>query len=193
MLFVGQSVTCLGNVSGTVTAIRTQDGVITMAVITASNWLLANNKPPIFYMNPASVVPLFKCGDMISCTFGKGEIKEIRNDGVFVVTLANWFLADGKSPILYLQESALSKYTSGKEVVPDLVDSKTYVEECITKATLYKNEATDFYKAGDYASARGKYLEALGAMHYLHSDLSNAEKANVFEMVSCARYVEPLR
>jgi hypothetical protein len=182
-MFVGQSVICLGNVAGVVKNVRSQDGVV---IVEATKWFLANNKPPVFYMNPADVIPLFRVGDMISCSFGKGEIKEVRNDGIFVVTLANWALADGKSPILYLQESSISKYAP-VHAVPPLVDSKSYVEDSIAKAVNYKNEATEFYKAADYISARGKYLEALGAMHYLHSDLSNEEKASVFELVRINR------
>lgn len=52
---------------------------------------------------------LFQVGDKVTCNFGNGEILEIRTDGVYVVTLFNWFMADGKSPKLYLQESAIKK------------------------------------------------------------------------------------
>jgi hypothetical protein len=168
MFFVGQSVVCLGNVHGKVIGVRSSSSGLEQdtIIVEPCKWLLANNKPPTFYMNPKDVTAGFKVGEMISCSFGKGEIKEIRTDGVYVVTLANWALATGKSPILYLQESAIKRYSAQPETtVPDLVDSKSYVEECIAKATQFKNEAADYYKKSNFEGARGKYLEALGAMH----------------------------
>lgn len=57
---------------------------------------------------------LIQIGDKVTCNFGTGEILDIRNDGVYVVTLMNWFMADGKSPKLYLQASAIKKVESLK-------------------------------------------------------------------------------
>ena len=45
--------------------------------------------------------------EKVSCTFGKGYITEIRSDGIHVVKLDNWKLANGKSPTCYLNKASL--------------------------------------------------------------------------------------
>jgi hypothetical protein len=114
-------------------------------IVEPKKWVLANGKAPLFYMNQKDVKILFLVGDEINCTFGNGRIKEIRvsedsNTCVFVVTLSNWILANGKSPILYLQENALChlKYHDTNMIVDNKLK---YAEDSITKATMLKNEA----------------------------------------------------
>ena len=158
-MFIGQSVITLGNIAGTIKAIRSEDGVV---IIEPTSWKLANNCTPVFYMNPKDVKTLFAVDDMVSCSFGKGQIKDIRADGIHIVTLANWALADGKSPVLYMQESALSKYVP---TIDKPIKQSNYVQDCLEKAQRFKTEATSFYKSSNFEQARGKYLEALGALH----------------------------
>ncbi len=43
----------------------------------------------------------------VACTYGTGFIKEVRGD-CYVVLLTNWALAQGQSPTMYMQESALT-------------------------------------------------------------------------------------
>jgi hypothetical protein len=52
--------------------------------------------------------------------YGKGTIKEIRSDGMVVVSPDSWLLAHGKAPIFYLNSKdvcALSKPLDNSEVL----------------------------------------------------------------------------
>eukprot|EP01041_Mallomonas_annulata_P004313 gene4313-8577_t len=106
-LFMGQMVeTPYGN--GIIKEKREND-----LVVIPSNWALNNDKPPTFYMNPKDITPVLKIGDKVSCLFGKGVLVDIRySDTIHVVTISNWLLANGKSPILYVNHSMLTKDTS---------------------------------------------------------------------------------
>ena len=71
---------------------------------------LAYGQKPTFYMRETEVKPLFSVNDRVTTVYGTGKVDEIReSDGVYIVTLYNWALADGKSPTLYLQGEALGK------------------------------------------------------------------------------------
>lgn len=105
----GDKVTCNFG-SGQVQDVRA-DGVY---VVTLSNWFMADGKSPTLYLQESALTKIqgsssFTKGDKVTCNFGTGELLDIRADGVYVVTLFNWFMADGKSPKLYLQESAIKK------------------------------------------------------------------------------------
>lgn len=139
---------------GKITLIRLHD-----LVVVPLNWLMAGGQKPTFYMNNKDVKPYYNIGMSVQCSFGQGEVKEIRNDGIYVVTLKNWQLADGKSPTLYLNETSLS--------IPSVVPTKSVVPEqsasdkCIEKAMTLKQEASEYFKSGDNEKARMKYLEAV--------------------------------
>lgn len=159
---------------GESTVIETRDDVIT--ICEPNKWKLATSKPPTYYLNKNDVKPFYAIGEKVSCVWGHGAIQNIREDGVYVVTLNNWTLADGKSPTLYLQESALSKIVKKKK------DKKNFMEECIKKAVGLKAEAGKLFNAGKYAEAYEKYLASLTAMHTQSPEnLTNRERAMVFE------------
>jgi hypothetical protein len=138
----GDKVTCNFG-SGTVQDVRA-DGVY---VVTLSNWFMADGKSPTLYLQESALTKIvvgksstFTKGDKVTCNFGTGELLDIRADGVYVVTLFNWFMADGKSPKLYLQESAIKKvgecvYNYGGRVVSGVVF-------CTTCNTYHSSNST---------------------------------------------------
>jgi hypothetical protein len=162
-------------------------------------------------MNPADVKPWFCVGDEIVCAFGEGTIEDIRlNDAMYIVQLRNWKLATGKSPIIYMQESSFWKPNKDKATNSTQETStpkkESYTEDCIAAASKCKGDATDLFKKGDFEAAKTKYLEALRALQvtyikyrvqntivllkslsvvkqYLEDDLTNEQKARVFEQV----------
>lgn len=69
-----------------------------------AEWLLDLQESPITKFDDSVVV-----GDFVLTSFGEGKVIQVRGDNVFVVTLSNWILAHGKSPVLFLQKGAISK------------------------------------------------------------------------------------
>lgn len=146
-----------------------------------SNWLLANDQQPIFYMNPKDVKPFFNVGDQIKCAFGFGVIDSIRDgDGIYVATLTNWALADGKSPTLYLNEQALTKEVAEKEKKPE--KKLIGFNDVYPQSLQIKDTAKDLFQEKRYTEAKIKYLEALEKMRTIETELSNDEKAKFVEM-----------
>ena len=137
-----------------------------------TNWVMARETKPTFFMNPKDVKPLYVIGSLVSLTYGDGVITGFReSDCMYIVELSNWRLAQGQSPSLYLQESALSltlntddgEKTKAEELVPE-PPRTSYAETCIANAISIKEEAGIFYKKMDYNSAKDKYLKALEAI-----------------------------
>lgn len=137
-----------------------------------TNWVMARETKPTFFMNPKDVKPLFVIGSLVSLTYGDGVITGFReSDCMYIIELSNWRLAQGQSPSLYLQESALSLTPTNdesernqvKEIVPE-PPRTSYAETCIANAILIKEEAGIFYKKMDYNAAKDKYLKALEAI-----------------------------
>lgn len=157
-MFVGQKVITPYGV-GSVQEIRSNGQL----VVVPSNWKLANNQKPTFYMNAASVKPFFGIDENIVCSFGAGVVKDIRDeDGIYVVTLTNWQLANGKSPTLYLNEQSLmrpsSKHDEKKEPGPNsfaLVYKDAMAEKDLAKAA---------YLAKRFEEAKLRYATAVDTM-----------------------------
>lgn len=145
---------------GIVKEIRQKDSIV---LVEPKNWLLANKKPPTFYLNPKDVKSLYNINDKIHCSFGAGTIHEIRTDGIYVVKLGDWKLADGKSPTLYLNQSSLKIAKSFKEDVKKM----SHTDECLEKSLRIKTEATLLFEQKDYAGAKTKYFEALSALQVI--------------------------
>lgn len=104
--------------------------------------------------------------------FGPGSVRELRGDGVVVVTLSDWRLADGKSPLLFLQPASVTKI--------DLVAEK------LKRGAALKTAAAVRYGAGDWSGALDAYLEAVQEIRYLGDNLRNEERAAVFmQTVAC--------
>eukprot|EP01038_Epipyxis_sp_PR26KG_P006736 gene6736-9230_t len=181
-----------------------QDSII---VVRPYSWIMANNQRATYYLNPKDVNPFFNVGDTIDCIFGQGTIKAFReSDQIYIVELLNWKLATDKSPILYLQQTALSKpnlkettntptleQTSQKlSAEIELERANTAFVEFLEKGIKAKNEATELFngKVPDFQVVKQKYLEALGCLQLMSEDLTNDQKAQVFELtVPCQNNV----
>ena len=80
---------------------------------TPLHWTLAQKCVPVFNLNSEwmKLVTLEK-GTAVRCNYGgKGVIRDVRSTPSathFIVTLKNWALAQGQSPILYLDPSSVS-------------------------------------------------------------------------------------
>lgn len=154
-------------------------------IVQPTQWTMARETKPTFFLNPKDVKPIFVVGSTVYTIFGGGTITEFRElDCMYVVTLADWKLAQGQSPSLYLQESAMSitplipayKKTLPVELVPEPA-KVPYAESCIAKAMAIKDEAGIFYNSKDYATARDKYLKALEAIQ--------VDKCNICCITKC--------
>lgn len=105
-------------------------------IVKPSNWYMASGQTPTFYLNPQDVKPVFKVGDKVSSTFGSGVINEIRQtDSVYVVTLDSWFLATGKSPVLYLQSQSFSLKIKSSSI-PNLINDEKCVNNLVNEGTI---------------------------------------------------------
>lgn len=176
--FVNQLVTSpYGN--GRVLECRQDDKIIK---IVASDWKLDRNQFPIFYMNPKDIKPVFDIGCAVTTSFGDGIVKDIRSvDGIYVVHLNNWQLANNSIPILYLNEYSL-KLASVNKV--DIVTKTTsFVDECIAKAKVCKAEANSYFNLKEFEKAKEKYMDALSKLRIISDNSSNIEKARGLEQI----------
>ena len=146
-----------------------------MVVVKPNSWVLANDKPPTFYLNIKDVKKYFEIGDKVTTSFGLGLINDIRTDGFHIVTLNNWSLANGKSPTLYLNQSAIkpSQLTNQTPAIttstekpnePKIKSIDEILLESLDKALSYKTKATDLFKAKQYDKSRSMYMQALNVL-----------------------------
>jgi hypothetical protein len=134
-------------------------------VVRPTNWHLANNQPPTFYLNKASVQPFFNISEKVVCTFGIGIVQDIRNDGIYIVTLTNWQLANGKSPTLYLNEKSLSKTTSSSAKTEEKKAVNPNSFALVFKDALAEKElAKVAYMAQRFEEAKLRYASAAEIM-----------------------------
>jgi hypothetical protein len=138
-----------------------------------TGWTMARETKPTFFMNPKDVRATFTVGSAVFLTYGEGVITEFREtDSMYLIKLSDWKLAQGQSPSLYLQESALSlvplvsafERTNSKKLSEPERPRISYADTCIANAIAIKEEAGKFYKMKDYAAARDKYSKALEAV-----------------------------
>jgi hypothetical protein len=107
-------------------------------------------------MNPKDVKPYYNIDDEVQCSFGLGKVVSIRDsDGIYVVTLNNWKLANNKSPTLYLNEASLS------QPKPKTSASKVTFASVYSTALSVKDAAKDLYVAKKFYDAKIKYTEAI--------------------------------
>lgn len=95
---------------GKISTIRS-DGI---HIVNLFNWELANGCKPVLYMNPSALSKSagptdLIVGDKVKCAFGQGFVKSIRHDGIIIVGLDNWNLANNSKPTLYLNPAFVSK------------------------------------------------------------------------------------
>ena len=73
-----------------------------------SHFSLRGQKPS-YYIRKDDVSHFYSVGDAVKTIYGTGIIQSIRSDGVHVITVQSWKLANNTSPTLYLQANALTK------------------------------------------------------------------------------------
>jgi len=108
-LFVGQHVrTQYG--AGVVKDVRYNDSdkLLSSIVINPLHWKMANDQLPTFYMNYRDVTPLYPIGCVVKTSFGQGIVIKIRVDGIYVIHLQNWVLANNGVPTLYLNQESIA-------------------------------------------------------------------------------------
>lgn len=185
-LFIGQLVS---TPYGDGAVLQILDGKVVVQPIT---WMMAQNQRPTFYMNSKDVQPLFNVGSPVQSVFGRGTITEFREmDRMYVITLDNWKLADGKSPTLYLNPTSFSKVKTESIAAVDTVSaSEKQFNADLAAAIEFKSEATAHFKNGDIAAARLKYMSALETLQNAKDGLSNKQKSSLFEQtVICSNNV----
>lgn len=173
-----------------VKAIRSSDQ---MYQCIPTSWVLAQGSLPVFYLNLSSISALkLKVGDDIICNYGGvGKIEAIREQGDFVIRLANWKLAQGQSPHLYLSRDAFSIYTGSENnsISTESNQKKVqrekmgYWKECLVRASTFKSAATELFKLGKMEEAKSQYLEALESMQHMGDTdhFTDTLRAEVFE------------
>jgi tetratricopeptide (TPR) repeat protein len=161
-------------------------------VVQPITWIMAQNQRPTFYMNSKDVQPLFNVGSPVQSVYGRGTITAFReSDRMFVITLDNWKLADGKSPTLYLNSASFSKVKTEPFVAANTVSaSEKQFNLDLAAAIEFKSEATALFKNGDIVAARLKYMSALETLQKAKDGLSNKQKSSLFEQtVTCSNNV----
>jgi len=161
-------------------------------VVQPITWIMAQNQRPTFYMNSKDVRPLFNVGSTVQSVYGRGAITAFReSDRMYVITLDNWKLADGKSPTLYLNSASFTKVKTEPLATADTVNaSEKQFNLDLSAAIEFKSEATALFKNGDIVTARLKYMSALETLQKAKDGLSNKQKSSLFEQtVTCSNNV----
>ena len=161
---------------------------------TATTWHLAQGCLPRFHLNADALSPAqYRVGDSVLCSYGGvGQIQAVRGDNDFVVTLTNWSLATGKSPVLFLNRDAFTHHVatldgaSRSSVTAEKVmrERAQAWKSTLAQGGALKNEATEAFKRGDMITARDKYFEAYSAMQQLGKEdmLPDSLRAEVYEI-----------
>lgn len=104
-------------------------------VVEPSTGTMAMGQKPTFYMNRADVRGVVSPEDKVQTIFGRGEVQGVRDDGVIVVLLDHWKLANGTSPVLYLQDDCVT--VMGE----DDGDSRVNVAVCNSSMSMYSGRS----------------------------------------------------
>lgn len=156
---------------GTVVSSQT-NGIV---VVTPKHWQLAGNQVPTYYLNRKDVTPKYKKGDAVTTAYGAGKITNIRTDGMYIVALTNWKLAQSQNPLIYMRDSGF--------LPPPKEEEFDFFATCLSKANEAKAKAGGFFKQGQIEQAKEHYLLCLKAIQSLSSDtLSNKQRAKVFDL-----------
>ena len=83
-----------------------------MYVVVLDHWKLAQGQSPTLYLGGSSMkksAAVFHPGDAVCTAWGNGKVHRYRAvDDIYLVLLDHWKLAQGQSPTLYLNASALT-------------------------------------------------------------------------------------
>lgn len=160
-------------------------------VIVPTNWRLANEQKPIFYLNRKDIKPLFEINAIVMTTFGKGKIINIRDeDGVYIIELSQWILATNKSPRLYLNSDSIQSIDNNikgeNDSSAETSPMASLFEQSMKKIGEFKDNGNDFFKNKNIDEAIRCFISALNILRNLASEefvqsLSNIDKARILE------------
>ena len=90
--------------AGKVQGYRASDGLY---IVLLDHWKLAQGQSPTLYLGADSMTKaaaaVFTAGDAVNTVWGAGKVQSLRaTDGLYIVLLDHWKLAQGQSPTLYL-------------------------------------------------------------------------------------------
>lgn len=160
-----------------------------MVIVRPYDWVLANEQKPIFYLNVKDVQPVYPKGCVVSTVFGVGEVHEVREDGIYIVRLKHWILANNKRPTLFLNESSLTHYKetevskSSQETDNSENLEKSMFEKQLQEALTLKNEANEHFKKGELEDAKSKYIESVTILRELSQYSSLENRVRVLEQL----------
>lgn len=104
---------------------------------------------------------------MVRTAYGKGRVIEVR-EGIIVVSPTDWFLANGKPPVYYLnaRDGSLSSIKEEHPTPLPSSSSEPEVEESsvfprIKRAIELKDIAAEYYQKNDIEAAASHYNQAL--------------------------------
>ena len=125
---------------GKVQSCRAEDGLY---IVLLDNWKLAQGQSPTLYLGADSMrksAAIFNSGEAVRTVWGNGTVQSYRaTDGLYIVLLDNWKLAQGQSPTLYLGFDSMTKITleiqAGDAVHTVWGDGK--VQSCRAEDGLY--------------------------------------------------------
>ena len=150
---------------GEIVELRKTDDSLIHCIVSPTSWLMTGGQKPTFYLNIKDAKPLYGVDQNVSTVYGSGTVTEIREaDQIFVVRLESWKLADGKSPTLFLNQSALSLPALRDEAAIEKQKQSEKFDAVLAKALAAKNDATAAFKKSDMMTARSHYLLALETM-----------------------------
>lgn len=165
-----------------------ENGVITY-LVQLFNWKLATGKSPVLYLNSQALHELslelaeryrlvlnFPIGLEVITPYGKGHVKEVRENNQIVIIPSEWKLATGKPPIFYMNAASITK--------PKPTEKKVnYLEPKIKRVVELKDRGNSLVSANDYEGAKMSYSQALAILNYIDDDLEIIDKAMLFEQL----------
>lgn len=148
----------------------------------------------------SDVIPALVPGAEVECVFGRGVVRKRRADGIFEVSLTSWTLANGRGPVAFLQETALSLPQQQPFAVGDAVQTAfgeavvsrarwDGVYECRPKSwTLANNCSPVLYLQPSAMKPLGKTQIEASVQEYI--DRANASKTEGNELFKEKKYEE---
>lgn len=113
-----------------------------------------------------------KSGSKVKTPYGNAVVIEVRPDHV-VCQPITWRLAGDSIPTYYMNPK-------------DVTALPPTAQECIDRSKVLKKEAMSFYTEKKFTEAKKAYFEALKALDKVSMEISDLERAEVFELnVTC--------
>ena len=84
-------------------------------VVRPTKWNLAYGQKATFFIHQRDTQPAYKTGDLVKTAYGTGYISQTRaRDGMYIIHLNEWVLANGIRPVIFTKGSHLTLITPSK-------------------------------------------------------------------------------